>query len=132
MIRSAYSCVAPVAVLLAILLAISIFSRQAAAASPQDVLTHHADAQRTGWFSAETTLTTSNVNASSFGLLKNIVLDARVDAEPLYVSQQVILNKGVHNVLYVATENNSVYALDADTGVTLWHKKFGNPVPYQY
>jgi len=108
------------------------FAANAPTGSPQDVLTYHGDNLRTGWFSAESQLTTSNVNVNSFGLLKTVVLDGRVDAEPLYVSQQTILNQGVHNVVYVATENNSVYALDADTGKTLWHKRFGNPVPYQY
>ena len=103
----------------------------AAAASPQDVLTHHADNLRTGWFSAETQLKVSNVNASSFGLLKTVALDGRVDAEPLYVSQQTIANKGVHNVVYVATENNSIYAIDADTGAVLWRRGFGKAIPFE-
>lgn len=114
------------------LLAIPALAGSAPTGSPQDILTYHGDNLRTGWFSSETQLTTSNVNANSFGLLKTVALDGRVDAEPLYVSQQTILNQGVHNVLYVATENDSVYALDADSGKTLWHKRFGNPVPYQY
>lgn len=100
--------------------------------SPQDVLTYHGDNLRTGWFSAEIHLTVSNVNATSFGLLKMVKLDGRVDAEPLYVSQQAIQNKGVHNVIYVATENNSVYAIDADDGSALWKRRFGTPVPYSY
>ena len=116
----------------AFLLNLPALAGQTPAGSPQDVLTHHGDSQRTGWFSAETTLTASNVNANSFGLIKTVALDGRVDAEPLYVSQQTIVNKGVHNVLYVATENNSVYAIDAGSGAILWHKKFGPAVPYQY
>ena len=107
-------------------------SGSALAASPQDVLTYHGDNLRTGWFSAETQLTASNVNAMSFGLLHTVILDARVDAEPLYVAQQSILNKGIRNVVYVATENNTIYAIDADSGAILWHRHFGNPVPYQY
>jgi hypothetical protein len=122
----------PMVLALFSLVAIPSLAGNAPTGSPQDVLTYHGDNLRTGWFSSETQLTTSNVNASSFGLLKSLVLDGRVDAEPLYVSQQTILNQGVHNVIYVATENNSLYALDADTGKTLWHKRFGNPVPYQY
>jgi hypothetical protein len=122
----------PVAFALVLLLTIPALAGQAPANSPQDVLTYHGDNLRTGWFPAETQLTTSNVNGSSFGLLKIVTLDARVDAEPLYVSQQTILNKGVHNVLYVATENNTVYAIDADNGTILWHKTFGKPVPYSY
>ena len=100
--------------------------------SPLDVLTYHNDNLRTGWYSAETQLNASNVNPTKFGLLKTIVLDGRVDAQPLYLSQQTIVNKGVHNVVYVATENNSIYAIDADTGKLLWRKNFGKPVPYSY
>jgi len=114
------------------LLTIPALAGQAAPNSAQDVLTYHGDNLRTGWFSAESQLTVSNVIAGSFGLLKTVVLDGRVDAEPLYVSQQTIVNKGVHNVVYVETENNSVYAIDADNGAILWHKRFGNPVPYSY
>jgi len=112
-----------------LLLAIPIIAAQAAA---QDVLTYHGDTLRTGWFSSETQLTVSNVNAQSFGQLNTVVLDGRVDAEPLYVSQLTIPNKGVHNVLYLVTENNSLYAIDADTGALLFHRKFGTPVPYEY
>jgi hypothetical protein len=99
----------------------------------QDVLTYHGDSLRTGWFSSETKLTTSNVNAQSFALLRAITLDGRVDAEPLYVSQLAFPGKkGTHNALFVVTENDSAYILDADTGKTLAHHKFGAPVPYQY
>ncbi len=120
---------------LVVLLAISAVAAQPPkqpTGSPQDVLTYHGDNLRTGWFAAETQLTVSNVNASSFGLLKKLALDGRVDAEPLYVSQQTIQGKGVHNVIYVATENNSVYAIDADSGSSLWRRSFGKPVPYEY
>jgi len=100
--------------------------------SPQDVLTYHGDNLRTGWFSSETQLTTSNVNPQSFGLLQAVVLDGRVDAEPLVVMQQPIAGQGTHNVVYVATENNSVYAVDADAGAILWQRNFGAAVPYQF
>ena len=100
--------------------------------SPQDVLTYHGDTLRTGWFSSETQLTVSNVNPQSFGLLQSVVLDGRVDGEPLYVSQLNIPGKGIHNTLMVVTENNSVYAIDADTGAILGHRNFGTPVPYAY
>ncbi len=119
-------------VLTTLVMTIPALAGQAPVSSPQDVLTYHGDNLRTGWFPAETQLTSSNVNGNSFGLLKVIALDGRVDAEPLYVSQQTILNKGVHNVVYVATENNTIYAIDADNGTILWHKTFGKPVPYQY
>jgi hypothetical protein len=100
--------------------------------SPQDVLTYHGDNLRTGWFSSETQLTASNVNSQSFGLLQTVALDGRVDGEPLVAMQQTIAGHGVHNVVYVATENDSVYAIDADDGSILWQRSFGTPVPYQY
>jgi hypothetical protein len=101
-------------------------------AAAQDVLTYHGDTLRTGWFSSETRLTVSNVNATSFGLLHTVVVDGRVDAEPLYVSQLTIPGKGVHNILFVATENDSLYRIDADTGKILGHRKFGVAVPDSY
>ena len=102
------------------------------AQSPQDVLTYHGDNFRTGWFSAETQLTTSNVTPKTFGLLETVTLDGRVDAEPLYVTQQSIDGQGIHNVVYVATEQDSVYAIDAASGAILWKRSFGTPVPYTY
>jgi hypothetical protein len=98
---------------------------------PQDVLTYHGDSLRTGWFSSETQLNVTNVNPQSFGLLHTVTLDARVDAEPLYV-YQLTSGKLTYNVAYVVTENNSVYAIDADKGKILWHRNFGPAVPYQY
>jgi len=102
------------------------------AQSPQDVLTYHGDSLRTGWFSAETQLTPGNVNPQSFGLIETVALDGRVDAEPLYVTQQTIAGQGLHNVVYVATEHDSVYAIDADSGSILWQRSLGTPVPYTY
>ena len=102
------------------------------AQSPQDVLTYHGDNLRTGWFSAETQLTASNLTPETFGLLQTVTLDGRVDAEPLYVTQQIIAGQGTHNVVYVATEDDSVYAIDADSGAILWQRSFGAPVPYTY
>jgi hypothetical protein len=83
------------------------------------VLTYHNDVGRTGQNLNETTLTTSNVNSSQFGSLGTISVDGLVDAEPLYVGGMTI-NGSTHNVLFVATENDSVYALDADTFAQLW------------
>jgi len=100
--------------------------------SPQDVLTYHHDNNRSGWFSAETQLTPANVTSSTFGLQKVIQLDGRIDAEPLFVSGQTIQGQGVHDVVYVVTETNGVYAIDAVTGAILWHTQFGIPVPYTY
>ena len=101
-------------------------------ASAADVLTYHNDTNRTGWFSAETTLTPANVGPSTFGLLTTVTLDGRVDAEPLGAFAQPIDGQGTHDVVYVATEGDTVFALDAESGATLWTRNFGTPVPYQF
>jgi len=89
-------------------------------AAQHNVLTYHNDVARTGQNLAETTLTTGNVNSTTFGKLFQVTLDGMVDAQPLYVAGVSIPNNGTHNVLIVATENDSLYALDADTGAQLW------------
>lgn len=89
-----------------------------------DQLTYHVDNMRTGWNKNETTLNTTNVASTSFALRQNIAVDGVVMAQPLYVSQYQI-GGGTHNMLIVATEHNSVYALDADTAATLWHVNLG-------
>ena len=85
-----------------------------------NVLTYHNDLARTGQNLSESTLTTANVKSASFGLVGNLSVDGGVDAEPLYASN-LTLAGGVHNVVYVVTENDSVYAFDADTFAQLWH-----------
>lgn len=80
-----------------------------------DVLTYHNDNARTGLNSAEVVLTPQSVK-NNFGFLFNMLVDGKVDAQPLYVSHVNILGTGFRNILYVATENDSVYAFDADTG----------------
>jgi hypothetical protein len=87
------------------------------------VLTYHNDIARTGLDPNETNLTPANVNAASFGKLFLTTLDGRVDAQPLYVPAVTISGQGVHNVLIAATENDSVYALDADSGAILWRTR---------
>ena len=84
-----------------------------------DVVTYHNDNNRTGANRAETILTQSNVNSTSFGKLFTLTVDSGVDAQPLYLSALTI-NGQSHNVLYVVTENDTVYAFDADTGASLW------------
>jgi Immunoglobulin domain/Immunoglobulin I-set domain/PQQ-like domain len=88
--------------------------------STVNVLTYHNDVARTGQNVNESTLTTANVKSANFGLVGNLPVDAGVDAEPLYVSNVNVVG-GVHNVVYVVTENDSVYAFDADTFAQLWH-----------
>jgi hypothetical protein len=90
-----------------------------AAPAGTDVVTYKNDVARTGQNLTESTLTLANVNAASFGLLRILAVDGKVDAQPLYLSH-LSVGGALHNVLYVATENDSVYAFDADTGAQLW------------
>src|SRR5262249_30169470 len=78
--------------------------------------THHYDNQRTGAILSETMLTASNVNPATFARLFTDSVDAQIYAEPLYVANVAFPNQGTHNVVCLATENDSVYAFDADTG----------------
>jgi hypothetical protein len=91
----------------------------AAHAQTSDVLTYHNDLSRTGQNLSETILVPGNVNPREFGLLFTMNVDSTVDAQPLYVSALTI-GGASHNVIYTATENDSVYAFDADTGALLW------------
>jgi hypothetical protein len=94
------------------------------------VLTYHNDDARDGAYIQETTLTPSVVNSSQFGKLRFYGVDGQMYAQPLYVPQLKI-NGALHNVVFVATENNSVYAFDADglQSSALWQKNLGAPQP---
>jgi hypothetical protein len=85
-----------------------------------DVLTYKNDLSRSGQNPSESTLTPANVISSSFGLLRTLPVDGKVDAQPLYVSQ-LSISGSAHNAVFAATENDSVYAFDSDTGSVLWH-----------
>lgn len=85
-----------------------------------DVTTYHYDNARDGLNAQETTLTPANVNAVSFGLIGIYPVDGKVDAQPLYVSGLKLPSGATANVLYVATEHDSVYALNAATGAQVW------------
>jgi hypothetical protein len=100
-----------------------------AAQAQMNITTYHYDNNRTGWNSGETTLTQSNVSNSTFGLLQTVSLDDQVDAQPLIVNNETI-NGSQHNVVYVATENNSVYAIDAQSGQVLLQTNLGTSVPW--
>ncbi len=107
------------------------------AARPQaeaqvQVTTQHYDNARTGQNLLEGVLTPSNVKVQTFGKLWTYSVDGYVFAQPLYVPNVAIPGHGVHNVLYVVTEHDSVYALDADSlggekTTPLWQTSFINP-----
>jgi hypothetical protein len=86
-----------------------------------DVVTYKNDLARSGQNLTESALTPANLSASTFGLQRILSTDGKVDAQPLYLSA-LTLAGAAHNVAFVATENDTVYAFDADTGATLWQK----------
>jgi hypothetical protein len=98
-----------------------------------NILTQHNDNARTGANLQETLLNTQNVTASSFGKLFEYKLTGQVYAQPLYVSNLDIGEKGKHNVVFIATMHNEVYAFDADDSAQviqpLWHVNLGPAVP---
>lgn len=94
-----------------------------------NVLTQHNDNARTGTNPNETTLTPANVNKEHFGLLFKRVVDDQLYTQPLLLTD-VHINGGWHDVVYVTTVNNSVYAFDANDSSArdpLWHVNFGTP-----
>jgi hypothetical protein len=98
----------------------------------QAVTTYHNDNMRTGWNREEEELTYSRVQSARFGLIQNVTLADQVDTQPLVVPRVDIPtgpSPGVHDVVYVATEGNTIYAIDASSGQILLNPNFGNPVP---
>jgi len=85
-----------------------------------DVTTFKNDLNRSGQNLAESALTLTNVASSTFGLLRMLPVDGRVDAQPLYLSALSAAG-GTFNTVFVATEHDSVYAFDSDSGAILWH-----------
>jgi hypothetical protein len=117
-------------------LALAFFSAAAGTSAQTSVLMHHYDLGRTGQNTNETILTTANVNSATFEKLFSVPVDGAVYAQPLYVPGVLVAGQGTHNVVFVATEHDSLYAFDADTGGTpLWVASFrvngATSVPWQ-
>ena len=100
--------------------------------NPGSVLTYHNDDARDGVFSQEIVLSPPVVNSSSFGKLRSYTVDGQIYAQPLFIPQLAIGGQR-HNVVFAATENDSVYAFDADglQSSPLWSKNLGTPSPRQ-
>jgi hypothetical protein len=96
-------------------------SRTTSTGSTTDVVTYHNDVARTGQNLNETSLTPTTVTAATFGKTRLLATDGKVDAQPLFLSSLQVPGVGVRDVVYVATEHDSVYAFDAASGSTLWH-----------
>jgi len=122
----------------ALVAAAACIAMPAAASAPKQtpihngvrVATYHYDNLRTGWNFSEKKLTPRAVASGQFKLLKSVELDDLVHAQPLFMSNQPIKGAGVHDVVYVATESNTLYAIDAKSGVVLRKHNFGPSVPY--
>jgi len=98
-------------------------------ASAVPILTYHYNNTRTGTNASETILTPANVNVSHFGKLFSRPVNGGIYAQPLYVPNLSIPGHGTHNVVYVATQHNWLYAFDADNGATLWTRNLGPYLP---
>lgn len=104
-----------------------------AAAQLVSVTTYHNDNSRRGLNDKETILTHANVNPAQFGKLFSQRTDGYSYAQPLYLPGVSIPGLGVHNVVYVATEHDTIFAFDADsnqaiTKLPLWQRSFIDPV----
>jgi hypothetical protein len=107
----------------ALLLPVSAFAQTS-------VTTQHNDAARTGANLTETVLTTTSVNVSQFGKIFERAVDDEIYAQPLYVEGVSVPGLGIRNVVYVATNNDSVCAFDADdpaAAAPLWRVNYTDP-----
>jgi hypothetical protein len=106
-----------------------IFAAMTLGRAQTPVTTWHYDNARSGANPNETILTPQNVNSKQFGQLFNQPVDGQIIGQALYLPGVTIPGAGVHNVVYVATMNDSVYAFDADSATgsnanPLWHTSF--------
>ena len=133
MTRHHGNCATGGTVALAVAIVLFITISVAPSAGQIAVTTYHYNNHRTGWNQHETLLKPDNVGKKTFGLLHKVTLDDQVDAQPLVVPGVVITagkHQGTHDVAYVATESNTVYAIDVHTGTVLLSPNFGTPVSY--
>jgi hypothetical protein len=120
----------------ALLAGVALLAAAPQAAAQTAIVTHHYDAARTGWNATETVLTPGRIEKpgprGSFALLATVALDGPVDAQPLVVPGVVIAgdpNPGAHDVVYVATQHNTVFAIDPVAGTVLLSRNFGTTPP---
>jgi PQQ-like domain len=112
----------------AVAAAASALALHSTAHASQPILQRGYDAGLSGANLTEVTLNTSNVAPSTFGQVFTLPVDDRVYAQPLYVPGLAIPNQGTHNVVYVATMSDTLFAFDADTGAQLWSVNFASSV----
>ena len=102
------------------------------ASAQTPVLTYHNDNARTGRYLSEIVLKPGNVKAGTFGKRYLRLVDGTIYGQPLYLPRVKIAGKGLHNVIFVATGHNSLYAFDADdnsgaNAAPLWQVSFNDP-----
>ncbi len=106
-----------------LLLLLILFCIAGIARSQVSVSTQHNDLLRTGWNNKEAKLSPANVNVRQFGKVFQVAVDDQLYAQPL-VAANVIIGGKNHNVVYAATVNNTVYAVDGDNGTVYWSKNY--------